>query len=59
MRRYGGAVERVRRLEEIPGFGIDRVAAAAGDDPEVLRMENLDTDVAPPAAGERVRAALG
>ena len=27
----------VRRLEHVPGFGIDRVAAAAGDDPEVLR----------------------
>ena len=40
----------VRRLREIPGFNIDRVAAAAGDDPEVLRMENLDTDVRPPAA---------
>ena len=37
----------VRRLAEIPGFSIERVAAAAGDDPDVLRMENLDTDVAP------------
>lgn len=40
----------VRRLREIPGFNIDRVAAAAGDDPDVLRMENLDTDLRPPAA---------
>ena len=40
----------MRRLDEIPGFGIDRVAAAAGDDPEILRLENLDTDVPPPAA---------
>jgi len=40
----------VRRLAEIPGFSIDRVAAAAGDDPEVLRLENLDTDLAPPPA---------
>jgi len=40
----------VARLREIPGFGIDRVAAAAGDDPDVLRMENLDTDVRPAAA---------
>lgn len=39
----------VRRLEDIPGFSIDRVAAAAGDDPDVLRLENLDTDLAPPA----------
>jgi aspartate/methionine/tyrosine aminotransferase len=39
----------VRRLADIPGFNIDRVAAAAGDDPDVLRMENLDTDVDVPA----------
>lgn len=38
----------VHRLSQIPGFNIDRVAAAAGDDPDVLRMENLDTDVRPP-----------
>jgi aspartate/methionine/tyrosine aminotransferase len=50
----------VRRLEDIPGFGIDRVAAAAGDDPEVLRLENLDTDIPPPAdAVEATRAAIG
>ncbi len=49
----------VDRLREIPGFNIDRVAAAAGDDPDVLRMENLDTDVRPPAAAiEATRAAL-
>jgi aspartate/methionine/tyrosine aminotransferase len=35
------------RMAGIPGFGIDRVAAAAGQDPEVLRLENLDTDVPP------------
>ncbi|MCL4709285.1 pyridoxal phosphate-dependent aminotransferase [bacterium] len=39
----------VQRLANIPGFSIDRVAAAAGDDPEVLRMENLDTDLTPTA----------
>jgi aspartate/methionine/tyrosine aminotransferase len=50
----------VRRLEHIPGFNIDRVAAAAGDDPDVLRMENLDTDIPPPAAAmEATRAAIG
>lgn len=38
----------VARLEHIPGFNIDRVAAAAGDDPDVLRMENLDTDIPRP-----------
>src|SRR5688500_1128876 len=48
-----------RRLDDIPGFNIDKVAAAAGDDPEVLRLENLDTDVRPhPAAAETTRAAL-
>jgi aspartate/methionine/tyrosine aminotransferase len=50
----------VRRLDDIPGFSIDRVAAAAGDDPDVLRLENLDTDVPPPPeALEATRAALG
>ncbi len=50
----------VRRLENIPGFNIDRVAAAAGDDPDVLRMENLDIDIAPPAeAMEATREAIG
>ncbi len=50
----------VARLEGIPGFNIDRVAAAAGDDPEVLRMENLDTDIPPPdAAMAATRAAIG
>jgi aspartate/methionine/tyrosine aminotransferase len=50
----------VRRLDHLPGFNIDRVAAAAGDDPDVLRMENLDTDIAPPMdAMEATRAAIG
>lgn len=40
----------VARLAGIPGFAIDRVAAAAGDDPDVLRLENLDTDLRPPEA---------
>jgi aspartate/methionine/tyrosine aminotransferase len=36
------------------------VAAAAGADPEVLRMENLDTDIPPPAAAvAATRHALG
>ena len=47
------------RLAGIPGFGIDRVAEAAGTDPEVLRLENYDTDIRPhPAAVEATRAAL-
>jgi aspartate/methionine/tyrosine aminotransferase len=50
----------VRRLEQIPGFNIDRVAAAAGEDPDVLRLENLDTDIPPPAeALDATRAAIG
>lgn len=49
-----------RRLEGIPGFGIDRVAEAAGTDPEILRLENLDTDVPPhPDVIEVTRAAVG
>jgi aspartate/methionine/tyrosine aminotransferase len=49
-----------RRLDDIPGFTIDRVAAAAGADPDVLRLENLDTDVRPHAAAlEATRAAIG
>ena len=39
---------RASRMRDIPGFGIDKVAAAAGEDPEMLRMENLDTDLPPP-----------
>ena len=50
----------VRRLQNIPGFSIDRVAAAAGDDPAVLRLENLDTDLAlPPGVIAATQAALG
>jgi aspartate/methionine/tyrosine aminotransferase len=50
----------VQRLAEIPGFNIDRVAAAAGDDPDVLRLENLDTDIPPPIeAVEATRVAIG
>src|SRR5919109_37576 len=48
------------RLKGIPGFSIDKVAAAAGSDPRMLRMENLDTDIPPPAAAvEATRAAVG
>jgi aspartate/methionine/tyrosine aminotransferase len=49
-----------RRMGGIPGFGIDRVAAAVGEDPEVLRLENLDTDLVPPEAALRAtREAVG
>lgn len=36
------------RLKDIPGFSIDSVAAKAGQDPDILRLENLDTDLRPP-----------
>ena len=49
-----------RRLDDIPGFGIDRVAEAAGSDPDVLRLENYDTDIPPhPEALEATREAIG
>jgi aspartate/methionine/tyrosine aminotransferase len=49
-----------KRLDGIPGFGIDRVAEAAGSDPDVLRLENYDTDLPPhPVAVEATRAAVG
>ena len=51
---------RTERFRDIQPFGIDRVAAAAGDDPEVLRLENLDTDIAPPpSAVAATREAVG
>ena len=39
----------VSRLKNIPGIGVDMVGAAADDaeDPEFLRLENLDTDLRP------------
>ena len=49
-----------RRMSEIPGFGIDRVARAVGEDPDVLRLENLDTDLVPPeSALQATREAVG
>jgi aspartate/methionine/tyrosine aminotransferase len=51
---------RARRLDDVPGFGIDKVAAAAGQDPDVLRLENLDIDIPPPPGViEATREALG
>ena len=48
------------RYEHVQPFDIDRVAAAADADPDILRMENLDTDLAPPAcAVEVTRRAVG
>ncbi len=50
----------VSRLRAIPGIGVDRMgdAADAAGDPEMLRLENLDTDIPPPqAAIDATRAA--
>ncbi len=42
---------KVSRLAHVPGIGVDRMgnAADAAHDPEILRLENLDTDIPPPA----------
>lgn len=52
----------VSRLRHIPGIGVNEVGdrADALADPEMLRMENLDTDVPPPeVAVAATRAAVG
>ena len=55
----GGARTPPGRLSGIPGFDIDGVARAAEGDPDILRLENLDTDLRPPAAAvAATRAAL-
>ena len=51
----------VSRLRDIPGIGVDVMgdAADAVADPEFLRLENLDTDLRPPAvAVEATRTAV-
>jgi len=51
----------VSRLAHIPGIGVDEIgdAADAAGNPRLLRLENLDTDVPPPAvAREFTRAAV-
>jgi len=42
----------VSRLKEIHGIAVDRTgdSADAAHDPEILRLENMDTDLAPPPA---------
>ncbi|PTB18506.1 aspartate aminotransferase [Trinickia symbiotica] len=52
----------VSRLRNIPGIGVDRVGDAADSmhDADILRLENLDTDLRPPAeALARTRDAIG
>lgn len=53
---------RVSRLKQVPGIGVDRMgnAADAACDSEILRLENLDTDIAPPAVAiEATKKAVG
>ncbi len=51
---------RTARFGNIQPFGIEKVAAAVGEAPDVLRMENLDTDLSPPAAAiAATREAVG
>jgi aspartate/methionine/tyrosine aminotransferase len=55
-------LQRVSRLQQVPGIGVDRMGNAAdgANDPEILRLENLDTDIAPPKiAVETTRQAVG
>jgi len=57
----GPAAMTVSRLRDIPGIGVDAVgdAADAAADPDILRLENLDTDLRPPrVALEMTRAAI-
>lgn len=51
----------VSRLQGVPGIGVDRMGDAADGaaDPELLRLENLDTDLRPLAAAvEATRVAI-
>lgn len=54
--------QRAERLAHIPGIGVDRVGnlVDALHDPEVLRLENMDTDILPPASAiEATRQGIG
>jgi aspartate/methionine/tyrosine aminotransferase len=46
----------VSRLAHIPGIGVDEIgeAADATGNPDLLRLENLDTDVPPPAVAREI-----
>jgi aspartate/methionine/tyrosine aminotransferase len=46
----------VSRLADIPGIGVDEIgdAADAAGNPDLLRLENLDTDVPPPSVARQV-----
>jgi aspartate/methionine/tyrosine aminotransferase len=59
-RREPAARSRPRRLADLPELGVDAAARAAGADPDVLRLENLDTDIPPPPAVlDATRASVG
>lgn len=45
------------RLQDVPGFDIDDVARAAGSDPDVLRLENLDVNLMSELVPEEVISA--
>lgn len=52
----------VSRLKDMPGIGVDKMgnAADAVADPDMLRLENLDTNIPPPpAAVAATKAAIG
>ena len=54
--------ERAERLVRLSPIGVDRMgnAADAAIDPEMLRLENMDTDLLPPdIALETTRNAIG
>lgn len=54
--------QKVSRLAQVPGIGVDRMgnAADAAGDPAMLRLENLDTDIPPPLiALETTRKGVG
>src|SRR6202020_3550325 len=55
------AAVTVSRLRDIPGIGVNVVGdkADAAADPQLLRLENLDTDTRPPqAALDSTKAAV-
>jgi len=43
---------KAKRLQDVPAIGVDAIGAAAdaAEDSELLRLENLDTDLRPPQA---------
>jgi len=52
--------KRPQRLTEIAGIGVDRMGAIADSRDAILRLENLDTDIAPDAwAIDETRRAAG